>query len=265
MGGSYSPPTSAHHKVAMAMGIFLSEKYPTDSIGIAIVPVSSAYNKSSVRESCISTEDRLTLVNTMAGELNGDKMKPANVAFFVMTHEIYEKDHPTSTIDSLSYMRIRFPTSQLYIAQGQDNIMAILRREWDRSDELLKYSFLMYPRGSGVTKESITEQMHIELEKISPKDIAPITRNDIRNEIIERIHILDVEFNDDTSSTRVRNKIAHNEPVNDMMMPAVLAALREIQDKNPALYKEGCVTHGGKRTRRRRRKSRKYRVHKSTK
>ncbi len=266
MGGSYSPPTTAHFKVAMEMGKFLSGR-TSEKIAILIVPVSQAYNKPSVKEACISSEDRLALVSAMVDALNTDGEKPPNVTFVLETHEIDKKDAATATIDSLVAVKAKYGADKTYyIAQGQDNIMAILERRWTKSDELLAmYNFLMYPRsddgGRLVTKESLVPTMQRALTVESPRGFSAITKSDAQDEIINRIHVLSVEFSDDTSSTKVRDLIANgNAAFESMMTPAVLTKLQEIRSTKGTLYKEGCVaTAGGSRRRHRHSRRRKVR------
>jgi nicotinic acid mononucleotide adenylyltransferase len=238
MGGSYSPPTKAHFNVAMTVGKFLSSS--GGNIAVLIVPVASAYNKASVVESCITSTDRFALVKAMVDELNANASKPANVSFILSDHEIAKPIH-TATIDSLEYVKTLAPGAEIFVAQGQDNILAILKRGWVRSDELLqKYSFLMYPRGEGLTDKD----MRAALASVSSKGFSPIT-GDAAGIILGKIYVLGVEFNDDTSSSAVRQSIVDNTDVyKSMMTPSVLATMEMLNTSrtSPPLYTAGCGT-----------------------
>jgi nicotinic acid mononucleotide adenylyltransferase len=173
---------------------------------VCIVPVSGAYQKGSVRDPCILQAQRWILANAFK-----DSVTPNLI---VDVHLLdYEFISPTAvaTVDSMETLKQTYPNADTYfLAQGQDNILAILQHKWKRSDELLNYKFLMFPRGE--------EQ---------PEITAAIASEQILN--------IGGDFNDDTSSSKVRELIRKGEDYTSLLHPTVAAALAEME---PMPYKD---------------------------
>ena len=167
---------------------------------MCIVPVSGAYQKGSVRDTCILQEQRWILANVFK-----DSVTPNPVVDIFLLD--YEFNSPTAvaTVDRMEILKTKYPNAETYfLAQGQDNILAILQKKWKRSDELLNYKFLMFPRGE--------EQLEIT---------AAIASGQILN--------IGGDFNDDTSSSKVRELIRNGGDYTYLLHPVVAAALAKIE------------------------------------
>jgi len=233
MGGSFSPPTSAHFTVAMAMGKALVEK--GGDCAICIVPVSQDYNKLSVKEECVPNEVRFELVKALVDALNSENTH-GKLTFFLSNHE-YNSPKAVATIDSLGITKQIFPGATIYIAQGQDNIEAIFRRKWVRSDELLTYGFIVYPRGSDTDIKQPNGPLDTALqssqEESKNKAFAPPLD---RESILSRTSVIPVDFNDDNSSSLVRKMIRKKEDIQSLFHNTVYVKFQELLEKYPWMY-----------------------------
>ena len=214
-GGSFSPPTKMHTQVVETIRATLA-KITTEGRKscVCIVPVSGAYQKGSVRDTCIPQEQRWILANAFKESVTQNEIVDVtrNKIVDVILLD-YEFNSPTAvaTVDSMEILKTLYPEADTYfLAQGQDNILAILQHKWKRSDELLNYKFLMFPRG---------EQQ--------PEITAAIISGQILN--------IGGDFNDDTSSSKVRELIRKGEDYTSLLHPTVAAALAEME---PMPYKD---------------------------
>lgn len=209
-GGSFSPPTRMHTQVVETICATLAAITTEGRKScVCIVPVSGAYQKGSVRDTCIPQAQRLILANAFK-----DSVTPNPIVDVFLLE--YEFNSPTAvaTVDSMQTLKTKYPNAETYfLAQGQDNILAILQHKWKRSGELLNYKFLMFPRG---------EQQ--------PKITAAIISGQILN--------IGGDFNDDTSSSEVRKRIREGGDYTSLLHPTVAAALQKME---PMPYKdESC-------------------------
>jgi nicotinic acid mononucleotide adenylyltransferase len=210
MGGSYAPPTRMHVQVAMQMGAALLEKTtPGKRCAVCIVPVNKNYNKRSVKEACISDAVRRALIMAFVDAVKlefASHPRAKDCDFLYMEYEL-NASAPVPTIDSLGMLKSALPgATNYYIAQGQDNILAIMRRTWVRSDELLRdYSFFMYPRGDvrGLPEQMMDAMMD---PTSSTKGIAPLSEA-AAEAVLGKVLYVGAGFNDDTSSSQVRRDL----------------------------------------------------------
>jgi len=204
-GGSFSPPTNMHITVAIEIGKkLLSLTSANNRCCVSIVPVSAAYNKGSVNEECIPSSDRLKLAKAMLKAINQEFEDP-RVDFVLETHE-FDSPAPVATINSLEMLKEKYGNeATYYVAQGQDNIEAIIARKWNRSNNIINgYKFFMFPRGNSAIPPGID-------------------------------HVLG-KFTDAQSSSQVREKIQGSNTFPDLskdLHPIVLEALRDIYNKKP--------------------------------
>jgi len=215
LGGTYSPPTKAHFNVAMEIGKFLAKKYPSEKCVISITPVSHAYKKPSIAEDCVPQKARVALVKAMVDALNAENTY-ANLKFVLEYHEL-NSTVAVPTIDSLNFLKKKYPNSTVYISQGQDNVENIYSRKWVKSNILIEnYGMIMYPRGND--NNSTLKNMDGLLAKalMAPKEQSkdgafdPYTDDEIIT-ILERVHIINTDFNDESSSSLLRLSIRTND------------------------------------------------------
>ena len=270
MGGSFSPPTTAHHKVALQMGEALNNITSEGSRScVCIVPVSGAYNKASIQ--CFSDQNkRWAMAEAMLQSIkNNNKLE--KVDFKLLDYE-FKSDKPVTTFDSLGILRSQpfcNNNTNIFIAQGQDNIEAIMRREWANSNALLSdYRMLMYPRGQNTDKESLREHMMdlMMTEKGKQKPESTKLTEDKAKAVFDNLIIVGDGFNDETSSTGVRKKLYSNTNISSDVDPEVKAVIdkegiKDIYASCEALKGERNPQKGG----RRKRKTRKQKKRKQTK
>jgi len=220
-GGSFSPPTKMHTVVAKEVGNALGEM--TDNSCVYIVPVSSGYNKPSVKEKCIPTNQRKELVKSFIEGLN-DK----GIHYELFSHEI---DSPNSitTADSLKALEVKTGLSKenIYIVQGQDNVEHIFSRKWNNPDELLEYKIMIFPRGN-----ETREQIKVNLAKNlvdSNKEGGVKHTTESAKILVDQLIFIGEGFQDDTSSSLVRKLIKEGEPYDHLLDPAVYAKLQEFK------------------------------------
>jgi nicotinic acid mononucleotide adenylyltransferase len=261
MGGSLSPPTNAHFNVALEIGRKLRET--KEKSRVCIVPVSPAYNKPSINEKCVPNQARLELAKSLVDALNAENTDP-DLDFVLELHE-YESLTAVTTFDSLEILKTKYDGATIYISQGQDNIEAIFKRKWANSDKLLEYSFIVYPRGTGVTdiKGELVKALQSSKEESKDKAFEPYTTPEQYEPIINRTQVINTEFNDDTSSSKLRIKIRSGENVEDTFHPTVYAKYLELLERYPNMYKttdcEPQPKAGGNRKTKRRRTNKKRR------
>ena len=206
-GGSFSPPTKMHTQVVETICATLAEKTTEGRKScVCIVPVSGAYRKGSVKDLCIPQEQRWILANAFK-----DSVTPnPNVDVFLLDYE-FTSLTPVATVDSMETLKTLYPEADTYfLAQGQDNILAILKGGWNRSNELLNYTFLMFPRG-----------------KEEPQITEAIASDQIVN--------IGKDFNDETSSSEVRKRIRDNGDYTSLLHPKVATSLAAM---DPMPYKD---------------------------
>jgi len=250
-GGSYSPPTKMHVRVAIEIGkTLLKNTSPGKQCCVAIVPVSGKYKKGSVRDECISQADRWALANAFVEAIQADivhelESRASDLHFKLLDYE-FTAGRAVPTIESLEILKSQpFCTSEtnIYIAQGQDNILAIMARKWTKSDELLsKYSFFMFPRGDSSVK-NVTIQMIQTLITKTPEQKYMAVSIDEAFHIVKKVEFVGEGFSDDTSSSKVRKLIQDAKGVQHAQLEQLLHphVLEKIQQLNSSVYiDESC-------------------------
>jgi nicotinic acid mononucleotide adenylyltransferase len=256
-GGSFSPPTNMHVSVVIEIGKKLSKLTgPQGKSCVCIIPVSSAYDKASVRLPCVSPDERMALCVAFleAVQENWIKEEITNIEFKLFDYE-FVSPTPVTTIESLDILKqkIGCGSAKIYLAQGQDNIMDIFARKWNRSDDLLKYNFIMFPRAQPPSElkennresNNFVDQMDTALKiPVGGKTrYEPILDETRRKEIIDNVLIIGDDFNDNTSSSMVRDNIKNMEAVESLLDPKVFSVLRSLVEKRPDIYQRCDVTH----------------------
>jgi nicotinic acid mononucleotide adenylyltransferase len=225
MGGSYAPPTSAHVNVAIAMGeVLLGITDEGKRCAICIVPASKKYDKGSVSEECVPDWQRRALIEEFVAVVKAtfaasDNPRKGDLDFNLMPYEldfvdpIKKTPMAVPTYKSMEILKEMNLADKYYIAQGQDNIMDIMRRKWAASPDLLEYELIMYPRGGAPTGEALlrdvieamtTDNPGTRAEfKIAEMGAKAYTAEDAEKKFNELI-IVPVDFNDDRSSSAVR-------------------------------------------------------------
>jgi nicotinic acid mononucleotide adenylyltransferase len=160
-GGSFSPPTFAHIDSVLEAARKLHGTYPLSKIIVEFVPVNMYYDKESVRDTCISEDDRLEMLKVMVAQL-----KSQNLPFAEFKIGTYELDRgkktrkPVPLFGSVKLMEKANKTTpeNIYIVLRQHTFESILRNKLPFSDRLASmYNFIVLP-----TDESVMYNMQLE-------------------------------------------------------------------------------------------------------
>lgn len=240
MGGSYAPPSRMHVQVAMQMGeALLARTDMGKRCAVCIVPVNKNYNKRSVKESCISDAVRRALIQAFVDAVRAefaDRPRAKDCDFLYMDYEL-NAAAPVATIDSMAMLKSAVKADNYFIAQGQDNVLGIMRRTWVRSDELMRdYGFFMYPRGAtGGLEEQMKSAMMDPTS--STKGIAPLSEDEA-SDVLKKVVYVGVGFNDDTSSSGVRAALRAGDigAVRASMHPDVFALMAQIASTGAGIW-----------------------------
>lgn len=242
LGGTYSPPTKAHFMVAMEIGKKIALMYPNEECVVAITPVSHEYKKPSIHKDCVSPEARVALVKAMVNALNEENTY-ANLKFVLEYHEL-NSQVAVPTITSLGMLKRKYSNSIVYISQGQDNVEQIFSRQWVKSNKLIEdFGIIMYPRGGDDNSRlkdmdgALAKALKAPKAQSKGKEFDPYNEPDIRN-ILGRVHIIDTNFNDESSSSELRKLIRDNNvgKIESMFHPAVFEKYLELKELYPCMY-----------------------------
>ena len=116
---------------------------------------------------------------------------------------------PSYTVDSLRFMRHRWPDHDFALIIGSDNLAGFHR--WKEAEDILEYhELLVYPR-EGFQDHLATSAFHGHpgLRIVADAPMLPV------------------------SSTEIRRRIKAWEPVDDLLSPAVLSYIRHHRLYNP--------------------------------
>lgn len=242
-GGSFSPPTKMHVKVAIEIGKTLASMTNKGRKScVCIVPVSGVYKKGSVRDKCIRQEQRWALAEAFLLAIKQDNLSE-NIDFKLLDYE-FKSPVTVPTKDSISILKgLSFCNEEtnVFIAQGQDNIMAIFARKWTNSDGLLLNKFFMFPRGQASVKEIVIDIIKVLITENSGQKTPAVDIEAALN-IVSNTHFVGEGFSDGTSSSKVRSLIQSNKNLNgleDYVHPVVLGRLNEIFLKDSSVYNDG--------------------------
>lgn len=186
--GSFNPVHIGH----LAIANYIVEHTPLDNIWFVVSP----QNPLKKKETLISSHDRLKMVEIAIGDDN----------FRLRTSDIESRlPLPSYTIDTIVYLRERYPETEFSLIMGEDNLYTL--HKWKNSARLIGLcDIYVYPRPFTVKPEN--EELDILLKKavISPVN-APLM---------------------DISGTYIRKAIAEGRDVRHFLSPGVW----EYIDKN---------------------------------
>lgn len=212
-GGSFSPPTRAHIKFAQTMGETVYKITKSEHIKVVFVPVSSKYNKPSIKEACISEEDRLNMLHMTTTFLN-EQNDGKPIEYSISTHEleyghIYNNGMPTYlSIPELARIE-NVDKSQMWFALGEDNIQSIAAGKWNPKDDPLQllrdYNILCNPRGETTTNSRENAIKAMIMEKLYD-NILQTAAKPVLDNMNKSMYILNAE-SDSISSTEVRSNL----------------------------------------------------------
>lgn len=161
--GSFNPIHIGH----LAIANYITEYSDLDELWLIISPQNPLKNKKSL----LNEYDRYQMVELALSE--SDKIKPSDIEFRL--------PKPSYTIDTLTYLRERFPSHQFVLIMGTDNFDSF--HKWKNYELILKdYQLLVYPRpgyslGQYENHPNI-QQINAPLMEISSSFIRKAIKND---------------------------------------------------------------------------------------
>ncbi len=125
--GSFNPIHVGH----MVLANYMLEYTDLEYIWFVVSP----HNPSKQKNTLLDEKQRLQLVNLAIGD--NAKLKASNIEF--------KLPQPSYTINTLTYMKEKFPKYEYALIMGSDNLESF--HKWKNCEEILKnYELYVYPR-----------------------------------------------------------------------------------------------------------------------
>jgi len=207
--GSFAPPTNAHINSALVLAKTFVELNPGKRCRFCIIPTSNAYKKASIQctqENYPALRNKLCeafyqVVKAKASTMPEFIDKP--IDFVMETHEL-DSPKNVNAYESLLFLGKKYdlPHSEIYIAQGQDNIDDYIKMNiWALIPPLMEYPVIMIPRSGFETEEIWKAKTADYMSKTTPP------YNDIEG-YLSRVNIVKLAEGEDKylyhSSTFIR-------------------------------------------------------------
>lgn len=142
--GSYNPIHIGH----LILGNYIIENSDLEELWFVVSPQNPLKNKATLLDDYI----RLDMVNLAVK--NYPKMKASNIEFSL--------PKPSYTIDTMTYLREKFPDNMFCLIMGEDNLGSL--HKWKNYEKLLEQNqIIVYPR---VFEEKKKESDYIQHENI---------------------------------------------------------------------------------------------------
>lgn len=175
--GSFNPIHIGH----LILGNYILEKSDMDELWFVVSPQNPFKDKKTL----LKDHNRLEMVNLAI--TNYPKMRVSDIEFSL--------PKPSYTVDTLTYLREKYPDHQFSLIMGEDNLAGLQR--WKNADFLVKnYQIIVYPRVVNDEKEASDYLRHNNINLIK----APII---------------------ELSATEIRTMIKENKNVRPMLPPEV--------------------------------------------
>jgi nicotinate-nucleotide adenylyltransferase len=185
--GSFNPIHIGH----MAIAGYMTEYSGLDQVWFIVSP----HNPLKKKETLLADHQRLYLAELAIGD--NYRLKASDIEFKLPI--------PSYTIDTLSYLKEKFPGHEFALVMGEDNLFTL--HKWKNGDELVKeFSLYVYPR-------SYTEKLS----------------NPVLDTILAHadIHYIDAPLID-ISGTFIRNGIKEGKDMSFFLPPAVWKYIKEM-------------------------------------
>lgn len=181
--GSFNPIHVGH----MVLANYMLEYTDLDKLWFVVSP----HNPLKEKKSLLAEHHRLQMVNIAIGD--NPKMKASDIEF--------KLPQPSYTIDTLVYLKEKYPNNQFVLIMGEDNIAGL--HKWKNYEELItQYTIYVYPRikseAVNLDKYSNIKFTNAPLIEISSTQIreAVKQKKDIRYFLPEKVweYIKDMHF-----------------------------------------------------------------------
>jgi len=185
--GSFNPIHIGH----IAIAGYMTEFAGLDQVWFVVSP----HNPLKKKETLLTDHHRLYMAQLAIGD--NDRLKASDIEFKLPV--------PSYTIDTLTYLKEKFPKNEFCLVMGEDNLYTL--HKWKNADELIsKYPIYVYPRPESSKPSSLL------LDQI-------ISKADI--------HHVDAPMMD-ISGTFIRNGIKEGKDMSYFLSPAVWKYIREM-------------------------------------
>jgi nicotinic acid mononucleotide adenylyltransferase len=209
--GSFAPPTNAHINSALVLAKTFLTLNPGKRCRFCIIPTSNAYKKASIQctqENYPSLRNNLCetfteIVKTKAATMSEFIDQP--IDFVMESHEL-DSEKNVNAYESLLFLgkKYNLPPSEIFIAQGQDNIDDYIKMNiWGLIPPLMEYPVIMIPRNGIETEEEWKDKTRNYMTRTEPP--YPEDKTDI---YLSKVHIVKLAEGEDKylyhSSTFIR-------------------------------------------------------------
>jgi nicotinate-nucleotide adenylyltransferase len=185
--GSFNPIHIGH----IAIAGYMTEFAGLDQVWFVVSP----HNPLKKKETLLADHHRLYMVQLAIGD--NLRLKASDIEFKLPV--------PSYTIDTLTYLKEKYPKSEFCLVMGEDNLYTL--HKWKNADELINtYPIYVYPRPESSKPSSIL------LDQI-------INKADIHN---VNAPLMDI------SGTFIRNGINNGKDMSYFLPPAVWKYIKEM-------------------------------------
>lgn len=185
--GSFNPIHIGH----IAIAGYMTEFAGLDQVWFVVSP----HNPLKKKETLLKDHNRLYMAQLAIGD--NDKLKASDIEFKLPV--------PSYTIDTLTYLKEKFPKNEFCLVMGEDNLYTL--HKWKNTDELIsKYPIYVYPRPESAKPCSTMLDKILSLADIHHVD-APMM---------------------DISGTFIRNGIRDGKDMSYFLAPSVWKYIREM-------------------------------------
>ena len=125
--GSFNPVHIGH----LAIAGYMTEFTSLDQVWFVVSP----HNPLKKKETLLADYQRLYMLQLAIGDNN--RLRASDIEFKLPV--------PSYTIDTLAYIKERYPDNKFYLVMGEDNLYTL--HKWKNASELVKkYPIYVYPR-----------------------------------------------------------------------------------------------------------------------
>jgi nicotinate-nucleotide adenylyltransferase len=185
--GSFNPIHIGHTAIAG----YMTEYSALQQVWFVVSP----HNPLKKKESLLADHNRLHMVRLAIGD--NDRLKACDIEFTLPI--------PSFTIDTLTYLKEKYPKNQFCLVMGEDNLYSL--HKWKNIEDLVrKYAIYIYPRPGTIKPESP------QLDQVLS---------------IAEIHIVNAPLMD-ISGTFIREGIRDRKDMSYFLSPAVWKYIKEM-------------------------------------
>lgn len=216
--GAFGPPTLGHYEAMKIAAQKTLEEYPGKSIHMLFMPTAKSSAKLHLEP---TKEDRIQALTEFCAKLKGE-MAEAPISFEAsnMEYAIAEEKKSTATIHTLRALKAKYPTSEIALAMGLDNLFDL--PFWEESQNYPYYTKKVYVLSRTVTPEDQTKTLQIPLNGI------PLTFNKCAswNALYKQASVADIAY--DGSDLKNKLEKLWAKPITDPSKMSEVKSLKQI-------------------------------------